>query len=515
MSAAAVTSRVGDSWHRLLGRDARPLAVLAVAFALSRAVYAALGVRFDVLSLDYASQLVDAQLLETRLLETIWYLHSQPPLFNLFVGLVLKFSPFGVVGTFHAVYLALGALLLWGLYDLGHKVGLSRRVAVVVAVIVGCGPVAVLYENWLTYEYPLAVLLVLLVDAGARWVRHGRVPALATFVTLAAAATLTRSLLHPVWLVAVVVFVLLARRPQAVSRGVVAAVAVPLVLVGGVMVKNQVLFGSPELSSWFGFNVYHVAVSPLPPDVFLQLYGDGVLEADPVTPPRCELERPDVPVLAEEYEQGWSGEVSGRQNFNWECLPPYYRSLADDAFAAARAEPRRTAKTVIGSFEVWAGPSTFYPGITPNRLEVEGLEAAYRRTVLLSLPWTPPVAAPLAWPAAAQAPDRRLHISLTIVAATLVVVGAAAAALIRWRRAGMGPARAAVVLGGGTILFVTLAGNLFEHGENNRFRFVVEPLTLVLAVAVAAAAGRWGQRRRGASTPPATALDQEGENEHV
>lgn len=476
-------------------RDRWALVVLAAAFVVSRVLYAVAGVRFDVAGLDYASQLVDPDLLQERLFESLWYLHSQPPGFNLLVGGVLKLSPFPDAASLQVVYLALGAVLLWGLYDLGRQLLLGRWVAVAVAVVVGCGPVVVLYENWLAYEYPLAVLLVLLVDATARWVRRGRPVALAAVAGLAAVATLSRSLLHPVWLVAVVVFALAARRPERWTWPSVAAVAVPLLVVGGVMVKNQVLFGSPELSSWFGFNVHKVTVDSLPVDVRDRLVADGVISAD--EPPDCDVRRDDVPVLAEKFKRGWRGEEAQIRNFNYECLPPYFDDLAADAWAAARAEPGWAAKGVVGSFEVWAGPATFYPGIVPNRRRIDRIEEAYRRTVLLAFPWDPPVALPAAWGVGASAPDEEFHLSLTIVGATAVVLVAGVAATVQWwRRRSLTPARAALLMGAGTVAFVTFAGNLFEHGENNRFRFIVEPLTLVLAVAVVAGAVRAWQRRR-------------------
>lgn len=476
------------------GRDWWALVALGIAFVLSRVLYALAGVRFDVAGLDYASQLVDPDLLQERLVESLWYLHSQPPGYNLLVGGVLKLSPFPDAASLQVVYVALGAVLLWALYDLGRQLHLGRWIAVVVAIVIGCGPVVVLYENWLAYEYPLAVVLVLLVDATARWVRGGRPIALAAVVGLAAVATLSRSLLHPVWLVAVVALALVARRPARWSWQPVAAVAVPLLLVGGVMLKNQLLFGSPELSSWFGFNLHKVTVDSLPVDVRDRLVADGVISA--AEPPDCDVQRADVPVLAEKFKRGWRGEEAQIRNFNHECLPPYFDDLAADAWAAARAEPGWAAKGVIGSFEVWAGPATFYPGIVPNRDRIDRVEGLYRYGVLLAFPWKPPVDLPAAWGVGASAPDDEFHLSLTIVGATALVLVAGVTVAIRWaRRGARGPARAALLMGAGTIAFVTLAGNLFEHGENNRFRFIVEPLTLVLAAAVVAALVRAWRRR--------------------
>jgi hypothetical protein len=79
-------------------------------------------------------------------------------------------------------------------------------------------------------------------------------------------------------------------------------------------------------------------------------------------------------------------------------------------------------------------------------------------------------------------PGGRWRISLTIVAATLATVLAGALAAWRIARRRVRPNDAALAVIGFTVLTVTLVGNVFEIGENNRFRFVVEPITLVVAV---------------------------------
>jgi hypothetical protein len=60
-----------------------------VSFGASRAAAYAAGVRFDSSPLAFCWQLVDPDLLRTRLLESLFYLHGQPPLFNLYLGVLL------------------------------------------------------------------------------------------------------------------------------------------------------------------------------------------------------------------------------------------------------------------------------------------------------------------------------------------------------------------------------------------------------------------------------------------
>lgn len=57
----------------------RPLAWLITAFGLTHVMYYAMGVRFDEASLLTFAQYLDTELLKHNLLESLLYLHSQPP----------------------------------------------------------------------------------------------------------------------------------------------------------------------------------------------------------------------------------------------------------------------------------------------------------------------------------------------------------------------------------------------------------------------------------------------------
>src|SRR5580698_4457485 len=66
--------------------------VLAV-FLLSRIAYFAAGFRFNATPVAEFWQMIDPELMRTDLLRSIWYLHMQPPGYNLAVGVVVKFFP--------------------------------------------------------------------------------------------------------------------------------------------------------------------------------------------------------------------------------------------------------------------------------------------------------------------------------------------------------------------------------------------------------------------------------------
>jgi hypothetical protein len=481
-------SRVAELQGWVRTRDRVAVAVLTTAFVVSRFGYRLAGVRYDPSLLDVHLQHLDNELLRTRLLESLWFQHTQPPLFNLLIGLVLKYSPLSAPRTFHLLWFLLGAALVALVYLVLRGLRVPRTVALVATVVITCSPTVILYENWLSYEYPLTVALTALGLCAIRWAETGRLAWLGGLTVLAAGGVLTRALLHPLWYVGVVVLALAARRPAGRWRPALALTMVPALLIGGVVVKNVVLFDTTLLSSWAGWNLQRVTIDELPEETRSQLIADGTLTPLAERPvflpmdtyedlmPPCTPAHPDVPVLAEEFKR------TGRENFNHECYLPVYDEALDNAVAAARAEPRQTLRAVVGSFQIWGESSSQYAFVYPNRLEIDGFDAAYRRVVLLDVPYDAPVRTDAGWWIPLDRPDLRRRLSLTIVAATSVTVAAGVRGGWRALRGRASPVDAGLAVIGFTVLAVTLSGNLFEIGENNRFRFVVEPLTLAVFV---------------------------------
>src|SRR6266571_3865653 len=163
MTVASASSDSSRSRFRRLagGRRALPLLALGVAFVVSRIGIYWAGVRFDASPLPEFYQYIDPLLLKHRLLESLFYLHSQPPLYNLGLGVLLKLFPGHFSAAAHAVYLVLGLVLGLASYSLLVRLGLPDWGAAALAVLVAVSPATLLYENWLFYEYPVAALLVL------------------------------------------------------------------------------------------------------------------------------------------------------------------------------------------------------------------------------------------------------------------------------------------------------------------------------------------------------------------
>jgi len=150
--------------------------------------------------------------------------------------------------------------------------------------------------------------------------------------------------------------------------------------------------------------------------------------------------------------------------------------------------------------QIWSESSSQYAFVYDNRLKIDGADTVYRQVVLLDIPYDPPVRTNAGWWIPIGTPGGRWRFSPTVIIATGIAALAGARALVRVARRRASGTDAALAVIGITVVTVTVVGNLFEIGENNRFRFMVEPITFIaftwFIARVASRGRRWWQVRR-------------------
>jgi len=118
-------------------------------FVCSRALYAWAGLRFNDWPLGVYWQYLDPFLLKRKLGESLWNLHGQPPLFNLYLGTALA------TGHEHAVFvvtfLAAGLVAYVSVFLVMRALGVRAPLAFALATWFATAPTFVAYENWLFY----------------------------------------------------------------------------------------------------------------------------------------------------------------------------------------------------------------------------------------------------------------------------------------------------------------------------------------------------------------------------
>jgi hypothetical protein len=439
---------------------------------VSRLLYIRAGLQFDLTPPRYFYQFIDPKLFNNRLFESLWYLHGQPPLFNLFTGLLYQwFSPQSRI--FQFLFFVLGLVFSLVLYWLGLRLGLRRWVSALLAAWFMVSPATVLYENLYFYTYPVAFLLVFAALALGKFLETENTWWGVGFFGLIAALCLTWALFHLAWMIAVILLVGFYSRNW---RRLAVVSLLPVLVVFGWYAKNHVLFRSFGASSWAGMNLSHVTfLSPLTPQpVRDELVEQGALPPYPIEEAFRSVEFYEgfmpvppphgIPVLDEPLKS------TEAVNFNHS----FYLDLSDrmlwDALDFIRARPDLYLASVTQGFRIFFHSSTDY--LLLKDKPAPQLETWWDRIFYGQMS------------AYGDDPANRWESDPRYVGWWLVVTYAAA--ILYGVKIIFAPGRsspvfvAVVAFMTFTIVYFTVMANFMDLGENNRFRFSLDPLVLLL-----------------------------------
>lgn len=453
-------------------------------FAVSRAAYYAAGVRFDFTPLDKFFQIADPLLLRTRLFETLLYLHTQPPGFNLMIGVVLKLFPSSYAAALWAIYLGCGLSLCFTLFRLMRLLGVRSAIAATFTAIFLASPGVVLFENFLMYEYPMmallcasAVLLEWLLRQPGRW------PAAAFFGALAALMYL-RALFHLGWFILIAAAVLYLVRTN--RRQVFAVAGVAFCFVIALYVKNGVIVGAFTSSTWLGFNAETITTHQLTDEEHERLIAEGFLSPvgrrstyDPlssfrdVLPPSAPT---GIPVLDQMHDS------TGRINYNNIAYLKLHPIYIHDAEAIIRHYPVAYVRSVVRACFAYFLPTGDFPFFLQNGPRVEAFDRVFS-TVFFGQ-----------WRRASDRKDlRKLNSSggtwaLPLYTGTYLLIGLPVlfgwGVRKIWRAVRKREWRDPRIILFGYILFqiafMTAVVNLLSCFENNRYRLPIDPFFVVL-----------------------------------
>jgi hypothetical protein len=485
---AAAPSRATTRLGRVRVRTAT---LLLATFAVSRAVYWLLGVRFDASAISGRQgtgllQLLDVRLLRTDLASSIWHLHSQPPLFNLYCGVLLHLPAGSRAPVAWLSFMGIGLLLVASTHQLLRELGATSFVATAVAVLVAVSPTYELYENFLFYAYPSAAFLTASGWMCARFLRTRQLRWGVGFTSTVTVVALTNSTYELPW-VALAAAALVIVCWRAMGRRVLLAL-LPLLVFVGWLLRTEAMFGTFTTSSWLGMNLSNLTVRPA------QQHGQlGPLEAQgtldryagtepwqPVSyyvPARDPAPHPTgIPALDLPTNE------NGQPNLNNSVyLQVSSRLLADD-LRYIRARPGQYLSNATVGAMVWFAPPDQYAVVYRDWRHVRFLTDTVDRVV----GWQPAdgvdttfadYGVTLRHPEAAQ-----LSYSSLLEYTVLLLCTPAVVAL---RRRRLGAARVgALVFVWATIVYAFVLTSLVDVGENNRFRVELGALPFALSVVV-------------------------------
>jgi hypothetical protein len=490
---------------RLAG-SAAPLLGVLLAHSLIRLLYHTLyGVEFDASSLRWFWQYIDPALLQHDALRSIMLHHAQPPLFNALLAVALKLSGAGAdlaaaAPWLHAIFFGFGLVLQAALFGLLRALGLGNPTAAAATLLFSISPASILYEHWLFYTYPTTALLVASALALHRTLRRGAGIADAVLLfTLLAAATLTRSLLHLVWMFSSVALVVYVSKQE--RRRLLLCAALPCLIAFSLYAKNAAVFGLFSSSSWMGMNFSRLSTEHLPLPERLDLQRAGKISEVSLVPAFSKLDRypahlrdvesPDHPVLRAVTKS------TGAPNFNHAAYVGISEAYFDDALTLIALDPGGYLSRVGHAWLIFMMPPSEYWFLEPNREKIRRWETFFD-AVFYGV-----ASAYGANPVRYDRTDRayllyRFSVLWAVLASLGVGYGLAAGVRETFFAGGDRARGLCLLYIAGTALYVAVAGNALELRENNRFRFLIEPFVLALILCAGQQgvarirAGAWG-----------------------
>ncbi|HXA41978.1 MAG TPA: hypothetical protein VNV65_03585 [Candidatus Solibacter sp.] len=449
--------------------------------------------RFDATPIRSFEQYADPLLLRTDLARTLLYLHVNPPLLNLAIGLALKLFGSRFDLAMQALFLGFGAVLAVTSLALMKALGVSSRLALAVAIGVSISPATLLFENWLYGDYLVAALLVAAAWALHRYARSDRFWIALAFCSLLAAVVYIRSLFSIYWMI-VVLGVVLVSVPR--PRRLALAAVVPLFLVLALYGKNFYLFGAfTTATPPAGLQPLQMTTQQLSDAEVKRLVREGRLSEFATLNPYTLSVRADlfsgaptmgVPVTDQLVKS------TGAENMNNLGFLKIWPKYESDAVAVFRFKPTTFLKHEVAAWLLFFRPPSDYPVFsTANRAATTTVVSVSNKVLY----GQPRVSTAYGFPpdfALAKLGNRALETGWLTVAVYLFLF--AYAAKLLWSHfAGFSRAdRVAILFMLATVAYIVLVGNVFEGVENNRLQFVADPL---VATVVAVATTRWWRRR--------------------
>jgi hypothetical protein len=275
-------------------------------------------------------------------------------------------------------------------------------------------------------------------------------------------------------------------------RKVLAAAAVPVLIVVLWYGRNLIQVGEFTGSTWFGMNFSKMTNSMLTVPERRALRDSGTISAVSMVPPFSApgeydglIPKPKptgIAVLDQEVKP------SGVPNFNRAVFVPVSRQYGRDAIRILAAHPAAYLRGLAESYLLYFLPASAYLFLDGNAVHIKGLT---RLESILNGRFVYHFERGLR-----QTRPGRYYLQgflntgwLLIIAYLLVLI---LGPVLLFRRSSLITHRSSLFFLWFNIAWMTFVANALEVGENNRFRFVTDPLVFAL---LAALAFGWVRRR--------------------
>lgn len=342
-------------WPSLFRSREKCLLLIMGAFILSRSVYYWRGLRIYTGTLLNFWQIIDPVLLRDHPWQSLLYCRTQMPGFNSYLAFAMWAFPRHSVTVYQITFLLMGLGLAICLFVLLNRLHVSRPISVFLVVVSVVSPVTALYENWLFYEYPIAVLFCSSALFLNRYAKSGRRTDGILFFTSLLGLALLRVIYHLLWfwtIVAITIYVL----PKWRRRTAICAI-VPGVVLSLIYLKSVVLFGVwvPGSDVYASIGLADFTSGHVSKQILARMASDGVISPVLMYATHFRLEDPalisivnirpntGIPILDNRLKS------TGKINMDSLFMAAVGQRVRRDALTILRSHPAATLVSVLGN----------------------------------------------------------------------------------------------------------------------------------------------------------------------
>ena len=464
------------------------ITLIVIFYILSRLLFFYIGVRFEKIGGAHTMHFISPEIIKDNLLQSVYYLHAQPPLFNLFVGTIIKLFPANNILVFHFLYIVFGLIFAISMFLLMTRLGISNTLSTILTIIFIVSPSCILYENILFYTYPVAALLCLSALLLHKFLSTVHLRYGIIFFILLSIIVLTRSLFHFLWFLFIVIILFANFRKY--WKKIVLISCIPLIIIFLLYAKNMNLIGHFTGSSWFGMSFSKMITFMLPEDERILLMKQGkISELSLISPFSAiwfyhdyinvpKFKKTNIPVLDLDYYPGWGN------NYNNAAFLSISKQYLNDSIYVLKSNPKAYLKGIVSSFFCYFYPtSDWFIDLSnnDNLNKINYLEKLYNNVLygqFFNL-YDPPTKE--------EYSKKKFslyfyNIGIYLVIAFFVSVFYGIHLILRSfkMKSKNIPFLITILFLVVNIVYVTMVSNFFEIGENQRFRFNIDPFILTI-----------------------------------
>lgn len=429
-----------------------------LAFSIVRIVFYCVGIRMDFHYLYHSIQFAELSLLKENLGETLFYMHGQPPLFNLYIGSVLKVFPHHFELFFQANFIFMGWLQVILLVSILHQLDIRRTIIGIILGFYILLPAAILFENWFFYTYPIVTLFLLSLYSLICFIEKETLLRGGFFFSTLAIIALTRSMFHLVWLIMLFSIFIFYRKKLAIPLPKLAlSFVLPFCFVFAWYLKNMLLFGTFTASSWGGYNLSRMTIQREDTTSFNNIKQQAIAESDTTLYPNIAL----LHRLTKD----------GNQN-NWFHIQYIFifKKMSKESIILIKANPMDYLKKVTIAHTISLKPSNKYLKLfSPNNYNrmkpyLNVFNIGVTANQIEAFPSTHPM---------------RLIQCVPVALLYLLVLYSLWHYRLDFKFLSLKMQSVLLFILFNT-LYIAVIGNFLESGENMRFRFQATPIGLIL-----------------------------------